>query len=192
MKNRIFFITLLAVGVLSLFVYLNSRSNFEQSKHSVNGISFNLDFIPSQTLIERDLASSDKTYKEIALRYENHKYFKLNINSNNGLNVLKYFDKKFGKKQAEEILRVLSFHSKDQIKLVVNNNATSCSIYHLDRSFVEFNGLEILVVFNMKTLQDAFLEENNVVRFEFDAEILNEDPVHFELDRKIINELREV
>jgi len=191
--RKVIFYSLVAISIVSLsFMLLYEDKNDQNYKKTINGISYELGFIPNKHLIEKEILDSKEEYEIVADRYKDHCYFKLNISSEHGQNILNVLNKKFGEKEVEEKLRLLSFHSKKELKLKMNNAESNCSLYHLDRTFVEAKGLELMIVFNVQELKDEYINNNSNIAFEFNAEILGDGLIKFDLPSDIIKQLVKV
>jgi len=191
--KKVIYYSLIAISIVSLsFMLLHEDDNDQNYKKTINGISYELGFMPNKLLIEKEVLDSKEKYEIVADRYKNHCYFKLNIFSEHGQNILNVLNKKFGEKEVEEKLRLLSFHSRKELKLKLNNAQSSCSLYHLDRTFVEAKGLELLIVFNVQEFNYEFMYNNNNLAFEFNAEVLGDGLIQFDLPNDIIKQLMKV
>lgn len=190
MKYYIYTVPFLLV-IAGFFLLSNNDSSADDYRKISDGIRYSLDYIPNTMLIERDLKDSKDSYSEVADKYKDHCYFKLRINSSGGQDILKLLSNKFGEAESNEIIRILSFHSKENLKLNINNIELPCSLYHLDRTFVEQKGLELIAVFNLKSIDDL-IHENNNVEFEFNAELFETELIKFDLPDDILRKLTKV
>ena len=192
MKKYYLYTVPILLIVAGYFFLSNTNSSVDNYTMTTDGITYSLDYIPNKKLIERDLKGSEESYDEISNKYKDHCYFKLNITSTGGQDILKMLSEKFGELESNEIVRILSFHSKKNFKLNINDIEIPCSLYHLDRTFVEQKGLEIIAVFNIESVGNEISKYGNNVAFKFNAEIFNAEMIEFNMPDNILRTLTKV
>ncbi len=180
--------------VILLCIGCNSNSIAVDNplEKEIDEIKYTLSYIPTSRLVKNEMKSKLFSFEEVSRRYEDHYYFKLNMKTSDGQNIIKKLIEKHGAKETDEILRLISFHSKDKLKLKINSHESSCVLYHVDRTFVELNGMEMTVVFKVDDMDMLLNNEFNTVAFKFENDIIENHQIEFLLDESIILELQEV
>jgi len=180
---------------ICLFMFFACNQNDELTKNpyekEVDGIVYSLKYIPTSFLINKDLKSSKDSFESIKKQYEDHYYFKLNMNTKTGQNIIDKLNDNYGESETLEIINQISFHSKKKLKLRINDFEVSSVLYHLDKSFVELNGMDIMVVFRVDELDELLNSENNVVAFKFENNTIDNHQIEFLFDDVIINQLND-